>query len=1422
MENIKGFLLSKISLIPRELIPAVSFGMIVVAIILILVVFVLGVLFINAKPKPVIIRRDDKNTDPQKLPVTERIRREDLPVISGRLGEILALHGFLKIGPLTKVFFKVMEIIKNSSYDIRWRYKLPCFMMVGPPSSGKSTLLESLNFEHLTADGSAIDSMWKLFRRGAIFELPRIDAMEDEKNFWSFIGELFVFIRPRRPLDGIIVTLPMDMLLSNQTNMEKLAQEIFDRIFAFQHDLNFCLPIYVIVTKSDVIPGFAEFSYLLNSDSRQQIFGWSCPYSLNGAFSTSWIEEIFQTLENGVRKATVHFSREKEVSEDLKMALLFRSHLRSIKSALFQYLHTMFQNHAPEEGLILRGVYFVGRSKEKETASGELLQPSALSPKLFVNVDANLVHSYNNTLCFVQDLFREKIFKEYNLAHPIKIDALDMSKAEYRNKIILAAGSFLISIGWFVGNNNVKNKIHDYYQIMSSLKTSMVKIKYLEDNLRGEEDQALINKHTIQLLQNMPLIKWSDVSSIFVPQSWFSSLRNELTETLALVFDSVVVRAMYIDLNLNTKSILQKIGQELEMHHEKKDLFDVNSFLSFKNLQEFIRRVIDIKKISAEYNSIRRLEDRKSVIDLTDTIFKDKFNITETMKAHVPNRKLVLPRFDIELFQPHIESNLRRLFGIFLNDVFDKTIEKILQSLSADIEKMLESYRNAGAAYSAKDLAKIYEKTVLITDVLRNSKFNWIALDNFAPSKEYVKMIDDLKSSEIVDIDSIRDLLRLAEVQFRQFKSRLLELRTDLTGPLLANNIQAPSKGFEDFQKEIRALLDQAFIRSVPEAPFSTTILEDKALIWDVKRLKEISDLLDKYYEFSTTIPATMRAQYFEIYKTIARKCLHPTLQSLLGNAQIFDDMPLAHSRNLLEDAYKRQALNIRNSSVAVAKIMKALDEIQEEDNQKDFGFSTLVISQYTSLLEKVDALFNLETPYSPGNALFDNWNGDNNPRFLNFDDREDLKQYLVAQFERIKFLAKDLATPVVDLLSIENVLEKVKNRPLLEKWKSIIASIVDYEARKPGNSIAALETFISENLSRISLESFDNQGEIRAIAESGGDYFLNKRSSVAKSLISRAELVQYERASRAYNKINKLFNDSLSHKFPFGNTLDDASLRDIEKFVDLYEQSSAGIYTTLEINKENKSISLKALEFLKSMDKMIPFLKLWIAQSRGSDPNTAPVSFSIQLRPSPNVEAFTSSLLERKITINDAEIEDNAIGTFFNNDKMGVTFSWVASADEKPYEGGSSKNPLIQGTKATFSYGGKWSVFRLIEEHKISREIALPQGILLQFQVPIVDASKGNDVLTSKIVLKITPMVRDGDKLTPLEWPIFPKFCPDLHGHERSVDLVESVGSAPAIDNLDTPISFDRENLESQPTVEVAEPVQESEVEGETDEAEE
>ena len=254
----------------------------------------------------------------------------------------------------------------------------------------------------------------------------------------------------------------------------------------------------------------------------------------------------------------------------------------------------------------------------------------------------------------------------------------------------------------------------------------------------------------------------------------------------------------------------------------------------------------------------------------------------------------------------------------------------------------------------------------------------------------------------------------------------------------------------------------------------------------------------------------------------------------------------------------------------------------------------------------------------------------------------------MLSQFNRLKFLAKDLASPVVELLSMPPFAINLRDQTLLDKWREIITNIDDYEAQKPGNSIAALESFLSETLKQVNINSFDPQGEIKSISEDGGDFFATKRADVAKALISRADLIQYDKAAASYKAIQSFFNKSLAHKFPFGNSEEEATLTDIERLIKIYDQQATNLESVLEGNAERKQINPQVFDFLKSMDKLIPFLRTWVTHVKSSDAQSAIVSFTVALRPSPDTEAFTSSVLERRLRVKNVEVQDNGNAVFY------------------------------------------------------------------------------------------------------------------------------------------------------------------------------
>lgn len=1345
-----------ISKFPKEWIPTVSIGMFILAILLLIVLLLLCIGIVNSKNlikgkiEPLFeTKKKEKKT------VDESGQFESLPIFSGRLGEVLALNGFIKIGKYTDAFLKCLEVIRTSTYSIMWRYKIPCYMVVGAEGSGKSFLLDNLKFQYLSSENSNIAGMWRLFKKGVFFESPNFD----DKNFWEFLANVFSFFRPRRPLDGIILTVSADFLALDSKNVEKLSQNLFEKLFHFQHNVNFRLPIYVVITKGDLIEGFNEFSHLLPPNVKQQIFGWSCPHPISNNFSSNWILEILETFSKGIRKSILNMSKNQSVTEYLKKAVLFEGNIKKIYSSLEVYIDTLFKSHDPKDGLLLRGVYLVGKQNNL-TINSDILQPAALNPLLFSEVHVeNSNFSYDGNLFFVQDLFEEKIFKEYNIAYPIDLNAIDVKKTEYRNKIIAAMSSVFITGSWFYGNSKLKDEIFNNYYTLSALRTSMIKIKKLEKYVNSEEVQRHIKSETAILLHNMPYVGHFYLFSPFVPQSWFPELRQKFRATLGLVFDSFIVKAMFIDLNHSTNNLIKNIFDNPDLSYKKSDLFDITAFESFRKLENYVNEILLLEKLSHEYNTIRYIEDEKIVRDLTDSIFKGNFKISKGVSGRIPNKKLMPPSFNIAVHKKHLEENLKKIFSVFVKDVLDKNIEKILENIVKDIDRLDLASKDEREDYTSHDLVKTYKKILLLKEVLKNKNFSWILKDEFSPGDAYIELLKNLNTSELINHAVVKDILNNAQSEFIAFKERLIGFQSKITGKILKSDIQNVSDGFILVQKEIEVLISQPFIVLEASKKLVTVIPDDKMIIWNIKILKEAAEMINKYYDFINSESKNIREKYFDMYKVISRKCLKASVMSMLARAEKLEDLAVG-SNLLLEESFLKQAENMKDVSLYIQKIMKLFSDLAKIDHVKDTTFSDLIISETTKFLNNVDAQLTNQKLYDTGEAIFSEWNGDNNPKYLSIGNTDELRIYLDNQFEKIKFLAKDLANPVVETITLSNI--KYRNNSVINKWKNIIACVDDYEQKKPGNSILALETFVLETLSKTSIESIKNDIDIKSIANSRTDFFLSKRSDVARSLLARAEIVKHKKAMEGYNEIRKFFNENLSNKFPFAsNTLENASLDDIETFLDMYDEHKVSQAMSEIRNKEN--FNAAAFSFLDQMDEAIIFLRAWVDHIKTGSADGKKVVFKIQYRPNADLEEAANAVLDRILSINNREVTEDKEFSFYNGDQVELLFSWVNGASQTPNVNASINGALLKSDETIFKVSGNWALFSLIEDYRMDKKSSLSNGVLLQFKIPIINKANGNKAMESKLVLKITPFQKNGDKAINLTWPVFPKICPTL-----------------------------------------------------------
>ena len=186
----------------------------------------------------------------------------------------------------------------------------------------------------------------------------------------------------------------------------------------------------------------------------------------------------------------------------------------------------------------------------------------------------------------------------------------------------------------------------------------------------------------------------------------------------------------------------------------------------------------------------------------------------------------------------------------------------------------------------------------------------------------------------------------------------------------------------------------------------------------------------------------------------------------------------------------------------------------------------------------------------------------------------------------------------------------------------------------------------------------------------------------------------------------------------------------------------------------------------------------------------------------------MTSAVIDSMFSINNAPIADNANGAYFVGNQVMAIFGWVASAKEKPNENKAGGTLRIEGDLAAFTYTGPWAMFRLIETHKISQGTDFSNGIIVQFEVPVASTEDGTEASSSKMVYKITPLLREGDKLVPITWPVFPTSCPDLHQSVKKTKESENTKNKKDIatkksdketekpaSSLDVDVSFDDED---------------------------
>lgn len=261
-------------------------------------------------------------------------------------------------------------------------YVLPWYLVIGESGSGKTTAIKNAGLSSPFAEVTRTSGLsgtrncdWWFFEQAVLLDtagrytLP-VDEGRDRDEWHQFLSLLAKF-RKKEPLNGLVVTIAADKLTqSNAAQLEETGRSIRKRIDELMRILGTKFPVYILVTKCDLIQGMAPFCDRLDEEALKQAMG-----AINhepGSDVTSFVGKTIAAIAERLRDlrlVLLHKSSNANqgpvVGDRSDPALiLFPDEFEQLKPGLTAFMQGAFQPNPYQETPILRGLYFSSGRQE--------------------------------------------------------------------------------------------------------------------------------------------------------------------------------------------------------------------------------------------------------------------------------------------------------------------------------------------------------------------------------------------------------------------------------------------------------------------------------------------------------------------------------------------------------------------------------------------------------------------------------------------------------------------------------------------------------------------------------------------------------------------------------------------------------------------------------------------------------------------------------------------------------------------------------------------------------------------------------------------------------------------------------------------------------------------------------------------------
>ena len=206
---------------------------------------------------------------------------------------------------------KSLDTLRGLSDNGDNPYSVPWIVALGAEGAETRAVIDAIDPDRPVAGGviPRAGSM-SVCRNGAIFHAgDTLTEMGGGLGVWRRLIALMEACRPHRPVDGLVIALPVSMLRgSDPLPFDRLADRggrFGEMIANAQRITGLRVPVTLVITGCEALQGFPALAAALPESALGDALGWPTPYALESTFQPEWADQAVEHIATSLSAVAI-------------------------------------------------------------------------------------------------------------------------------------------------------------------------------------------------------------------------------------------------------------------------------------------------------------------------------------------------------------------------------------------------------------------------------------------------------------------------------------------------------------------------------------------------------------------------------------------------------------------------------------------------------------------------------------------------------------------------------------------------------------------------------------------------------------------------------------------------------------------------------------------------------------------------------------------------------------------------------------------------------------------------------------------------------------------------------------------------------------------------------------------------------------